>query len=78
MFYLDVPPPIRRMHFGIYSLSGGVIFMPWRVDQVVSVCDLAKEISDTTEYVAVEKWQSSLAILHAPFKPFQILTVRIQ
>jgi len=29
--------------------------MPWRVEPVVSVCDLAKEISNTTSYVTVKK-----------------------
>jgi len=48
MLYLHVPPPIRRMHFCIYFLPSGIIFMLLRVDQVVSVCDLAKVISDTT------------------------------
>ena len=52
--------------------------MLWRVDQVVSVCNLAKEISKTTKYVAVTKWQSSLAILNLFFEPLHILTVRIQ
>ena len=47
MLYFHVPPPMRHMHFCIYSRPGGVIFMPWQVDQVVLVCDLAKEISNT-------------------------------
>jgi len=47
LLYLDVAPPIRRMHFSIYSLPGGVMFRPWRVDQLISVGDLAKEISNT-------------------------------
>ena len=78
MLYLQVPPPIRRMHFSIYSLPGRVIFTPWRVDQVISVYDLAKEISDTTYDVAVEQWQSPLAILNLLFEPLQILAVGIQ
>jgi len=78
MLYLQVPPPIRRMHFSIYSLRGRVIFTTWRVDQVISVCDLAKEISDTTYDVAVEQWQSPLAIRNLPFEPLQILAVGIQ
>jgi len=48
MLYLQVPPAIRRMDFSIYSLPGRVIVTPWHADQVISVCDLAKEISDTT------------------------------
>ena len=48
MLYLHVPLLIRCVHFCIYSLHGGVIFKPWRVDQVVIVSDLAKEISNTT------------------------------
>jgi len=66
------------MHFSIYSLPRRVIFTPWCVDQVISVCDLAKEISDTTKDVAVEKWQSPLAMLNLPFEPLLILAVGIQ
>ena len=77
MLYLQVPLPIHRMHFSIYSLASRVRFAPWRVDQVISVCDLAKEISDTTWNIVVEKWQSPLAILNLPFEPLQILAVGI-
>ena len=52
--------------------------MPWHIDQVVSVGDLANEISNTTQDVAVETWQSSLAILDLSFERLQILTVRVQ
>ena len=45
--YLNVPPPVCCMHFRIYPLSTVVVFPPRRVDQVISVCDLAKEIQDT-------------------------------
>jgi len=78
MLNLQVPPPIGRMHFSICSLPGRVIFTPWHVDQVISGCDRAKEISDTTSDVAVKKWLSPLAILNLPFEPLQILAVGIQ
>jgi len=78
MLYLQVPPPIRRMHISMYSLPRRVIFTQWHVDHVISLCDLAKEISDTTLDVAVEKWQSPLAILNLPFELLQILAIGIQ
>jgi len=78
MFYLHILSPIYRMHFCIYSLSSAVIFMLWGVDQVISVCDLAKKICNSAWYVAVKKWKSSLAILNRSFKVLQILTVQIQ
>ena len=45
--YLDVPPPLSRMHFGINSLSALVVFTTWCIDQVITIGDLAKKISHT-------------------------------
>jgi len=78
MLYVHVLPPTRRIQFCIYSLPGGVIFMLWHVDQVTSLYDQVKEISNTTYYLGVKTWQSSLAILNQSFEPSQILTVQIQ
>jgi len=43
--YLDVPPPVIRMHFCINSLSALVLFTAWRIDQVITIAYLAKKIS---------------------------------
>jgi len=47
--YLNVPlaPPVCCMHLGIYPLFCMIVFTPWRVNKVISVRYLAKEISDT-------------------------------
>jgi len=46
--YLNVPPPpVCCMHLGIYPLSCMIVLTPWRVNKVISVGYLAKEISDT-------------------------------
>jgi len=54
--YLDVPPPVSRMHFGINSLSALVVFTAWRIDQVFMIGYLAKKISHAVEDVAIEEW----------------------
>ena len=76
--YLDIPPPVRGVHFRIYPFIIMIEFTPRRVDQVILVGDLAKEISDTIQHVAIEEWQGSLAILNPSFEPLQIRTVRVQ
>jgi len=45
--YLNVPRPVCCMYLGIYPLSCMIVFTPWRVNKVISVGDLAKEICDT-------------------------------
>jgi len=45
--YLNVPPPVCCMHLGISPLSCMILFTPWRVNNLISVVYLAKEISDT-------------------------------
>jgi len=45
--YLNVPPPVCCMPRGIYLLSCMIVFTPWRINKVISVGYLAKEISDT-------------------------------
>ena len=52
--------------------------MLWPIDQVVLVGYLVNKISNTTNYVAVEKEQSSLAILDLSFELLQIWTVQVQ
>ena len=66
------------MHFCIYFLLGGVIFMLWPIEQVVLVGYLVSKMSNTTNYVAVEKEQSSLAILDLSFELLEIWTVQVQ
>jgi len=53
-------------------------FTPRRMDQVILVCDLVKEISDTIQDITITEWQSCLAILNLSLKPFQIGTIRVQ
>jgi len=43
--YLDVLPPVSRMHFCINSLSGLVVFTAWRIDQLIMIGYLPKKIS---------------------------------
>jgi len=74
--YLNIPPPVRCVHFRIDPFTIRIEFTPRRIDQVVLVCDLGKEISDTIQDVTIQEWQSSLAILNLSFKPLQIRTVR--
>ena len=76
--YLDVPPPVCCMLLRIYSVSTVVVFPPRRIDQVISVCDRAKEIPDTIEDITIEEWHRSAAIFNMSFKLLQICTVRIQ
>ena len=45
--YLDILPPVCGVHFRIYSFIIMIEFMSRRVEQVMLVSDLAKEISDT-------------------------------
>ena len=44
---MNIPPPVRGVHFRIDPFTIKIAFTPWHVDQVILVCDLAKEISDT-------------------------------
>ena len=78
MLYLNIPPLVRGVHFRIYPFTISIKFTPKGVDQVILVCDLAKEISDTIQDVTIEEWQRSLAILNLSFEPLQIQTVRVQ
>jgi len=43
--YLDLPPLVSHMHFSINSLSALVVFMAWRINQVITIGCLAKKIS---------------------------------
>jgi len=52
-------------------------FTPRRIDQVILVCDLVKEISDRIQDVMIKEWQSSLAILNLSFEPLQIRNVQV-
>ena len=67
--YLDVPPPVRGMHFCIYPMSVVVVFTPRRVDQVIPVCYLPKKISDTVEDIPIEEMLRSLAVINVAFEP---------
>jgi len=78
VLYLNIPPPVRGVHFHTDPFTIRIEFKPRRVDQAILVCDLAKEISDTIQDFTLKEWQSSLAILNLSFKPLQIRTVRVQ
>ena len=67
--YLDVPPPVRGMHFCIYPIAIVVVFAQRRVDQVIPVCYLPKKISDTVEDIPIEEMLRSLAVINITFKP---------
>ena len=76
--YLNIPPPVRCVHFRIDPFTIMIEFTPRRMDQVILVCDLVKEISDTIQDITITEWQSCLAILNLSLKPFQIGTIRVQ
>jgi len=78
VLYLNIPPPVWGVHFYVDSFTLRIEFTPQCVDQVILVCDLAKDISDTIQDVTIKEWQSSLAILNLSFKPLKIRTVRVQ
>ena len=44
--YSQVPPLVSSMHLGKDSLSVLVIFMAQRVDEIISIGNLMKKISD--------------------------------
>ena len=44
--YLKRPPLVRRVHFGVFPLSIDVVFNVRRVDEVITIDDLAQEISE--------------------------------
>jgi len=44
--YLNIPPPVRGVHFRIDPFTIRIEFTARCVDQVILVWDLAKEISD--------------------------------
>ena len=50
------PTTSLRVHFRIYPFIIMMEFTPRRVDQVILVGDLAKEISDTIQDVTIEEW----------------------
>jgi len=54
--YLNIPLPVRGMHFCNDPFTIRIEFTPRRVDQVILVCDLAKEISDTIQDVTIKEW----------------------
>ena len=78
MLYMNIQPPVPGVHFHIYSFTIRIKVTPWGVDQVILVCDLVKEISDTIQDITREVWQRYLAILNLSFEPLQIRTVRVQ
>ena len=43
--YLDIPPPVSRIHLCPNSLYALVLFTAWRIDQVITIGYLAKKIS---------------------------------
>jgi len=45
--YLNVLLPVCCMHICIYPLSYMIVFTLWRVNKVISVAYLMKEISET-------------------------------
>jgi len=71
-------PLVRGVHFRIHPFTIRIKLTPQRVDQVILVCDLAKEISDTIQDIMIKEWQSSLTILNRSLKRLQIRTVRVQ
>jgi len=75
--YLNMPPPVRGVHFRIDPFTIWIELTPEHIDQVILVCDLAKEISDTIQDITIKEWQSSLAILNLSFEPWQIRNVRV-
>jgi len=78
VLYLNIPPPVRGVHFRIDPFTIRIEVLPRCVDQAILVCDLEKEISDTIQDVTIKEWQSSLAILNLSFNPLQIRTVWVQ
>ena len=52
---MDIPPPVCGVHFRIYPFSIMIEFTARRIDQVILVGDLAKEISDTIQDVMIEE-----------------------
>jgi len=77
VLYLNIPPPVRGVHFRIDPFTIRIKFTPWRVDQVILLFNLAKVICDTIQDVTIKEWQSFLAILNLSFEPLQIRTVRV-
>jgi len=53
--YLTIPPPVRGVHFRIDPFTIRIEFTPQRVDQVILVYDLAKEISETIQDVTIKE-----------------------
>ena len=54
--YLDVLPPVSRMHFCIKNLSALVVFTAWRTDQVITIGYQANKISHAVSDVPIEEW----------------------
>ena len=46
MQYLNIPPPVRLVHFLIYPVPTRVVFTVWHLNEVISAGDLVQEISD--------------------------------
>ena len=67
--YLDIPPPVRGMHFCMYPIAIVVIFALRYVDQVIPVYYLPKRISDTVEDIPIEEMLRSLTVINITFKP---------
>ena len=78
MLDLNILPPVRGVHFRIDPFTSRIEFTPRPVAQVILVCDLAKEISETIQDVRIQEGQSSLAIVNLSFEPLQIRTVGVQ
>jgi len=76
--FLNIPPRVRGVHYGIDPFTIRIEFTPRCVDQVILVCDLAKERSYTFQDVTIQEWHSSLAIPNLSFEPLQIRTVLVQ
>jgi len=76
--YLKIPPPNRGGHLALDPCTIRIEVMLRLVDQVILVCDRAKEISERIQDVMIKDWKRSLAILNLSFKPLQIQSVRVQ
>ena len=52
---MNNPPLVHGLHFCIDPFTMRIEFTPRLVDQVLLVCDLAKNISDTIQDVTIKE-----------------------
>jgi len=56
VLYLNIPRPVRGVLFRIDPFTIRIEFTQRRINHVILVCDLAKEISDTIQDIRIKEW----------------------